>query len=34
VFLATSMYTMAKAMALPAANASVVQTEILHAAVD
>jgi len=25
---------MAKAMALPAANASVVQTEILHAAVD
>jgi len=28
------MYTMAKAKALPMAKASVVQTEILHAAVD
>ena len=30
----TSVYTMAKAMALPRANASVVQMEILQAAVD
>jgi len=28
------MYTIAKATALPTANASVVQTDILHAAVD